>query len=200
MVAPDSAPAWAGCPPSRDALRRVRRSVGRAESRPLHQNPSSDRRNSSHRPRNSSRILRQCSACGTFLEAPRKNTHSRLRAVSRDVKRRKARNWDPFPVPPTTLNAIVLTHAHLDHVGYLPRLVAQGYGGRVFCTDGTAELCRLVLPDSARIQQGGSCVRHRRSPAGTRCRDTPARAGLPIWPGRRRSVSSMRSCSRTTRA
>jgi metallo-beta-lactamase family protein len=47
---------------------------------------------------------------------------------------------------------VVLTHAHLDHVGYLPRLIAQRYNGRVFCTAGTMDLCRLVLPDSGRIQ------------------------------------------------
>ncbi len=69
------------------------------------------------------------------------------------LKALRLRNWEPFPVPPETLDAIVLTHAHLDHVGYVPRLVAQGFGGPVFCTYGTAELCRLVLPDSARIQQ-----------------------------------------------
>ena len=54
---------------------------------------------------------------------------------------------------PDSLDAVVLTHAHLDHVGYLPRLVAQGYRGRIFCTGGTADLCRLVLPDAARIQE-----------------------------------------------
>ncbi len=47
----------------------------------------------------------------------------------------------------------MLTHAHLDHCGYLPRLVAQGFRGRVFCTAGTQDLCRIVLPDAGRIQE-----------------------------------------------
>ncbi len=69
------------------------------------------------------------------------------------LKDLRQRNWEQFPVPPASVHAIVLTHAHLDHVGYLPRLVAQGFRGTVFCTAGTADLCRLVLPDSARIQE-----------------------------------------------
>ena len=69
------------------------------------------------------------------------------------LKELRARNWGPFPVPPESIDAVVLTHAHLDHVGLLPRLVAQGYRGAVFCHGGTADLCRIVLPDSARIQE-----------------------------------------------
>jgi metallo-beta-lactamase family protein len=69
------------------------------------------------------------------------------------LKELRLRNWEPFPVPPESIDAVVLTHAHLDHVGYLPRLIAQGYRGRVFCTAGTMDLCRLVLPDSGRIQE-----------------------------------------------
>ena len=69
------------------------------------------------------------------------------------LKELRQRNWDEFPVPPASIHAAVLTHAHLDHVGYLPRLVAQRFHGRVFCTAGTADLSRLVLPDSARIQE-----------------------------------------------
>ena len=69
------------------------------------------------------------------------------------LKELRERNWEPFPVPPSSIHTVVLTHAHLDHVGYLPRLVAQGFNGRVFCTAGTMDLSRLVLPDSARIQE-----------------------------------------------
>ncbi len=69
------------------------------------------------------------------------------------LKELRLRNWDEFPVVPSSLDAVVLTHAHLDHVGYLPRLTAQGYKGRVFCTPGTKDLCQLVLPDAGRIQE-----------------------------------------------
>jgi metallo-beta-lactamase family protein len=69
------------------------------------------------------------------------------------LKELRERNWRPFPIPATDINAIVLTHAHLDHCGYLPRLVAQGFRGRVFCTAGTLDLCRIVLPDAGRIQE-----------------------------------------------
>jgi metallo-beta-lactamase family protein len=69
------------------------------------------------------------------------------------LKELRLRNWSAFPVPPTSIHAVVLTHAHLDHVGYLPRLVSQGYRGRVYCTSGTKDLCQLVLPDSGRIQE-----------------------------------------------
>jgi metallo-beta-lactamase family protein len=69
------------------------------------------------------------------------------------LKELRLRNWEPFPVPPDTIDAVVLTHAHLDHVGYLPRLSALGFRGPVYCTAGTADLCSLVLPDSGRIQE-----------------------------------------------
>jgi metallo-beta-lactamase family protein len=69
------------------------------------------------------------------------------------LKDLRLRNWAEFAVPPREIDAVVLTHAHLDHVGYLPRLRGDGYKGRVFCTAGTKELCQLVLPDSGRIQE-----------------------------------------------
>lgn len=69
------------------------------------------------------------------------------------LKSLRERNWQPFPLEPASLDAVVLTHAHLDHCGYLPRLVAAGFTGRIFCTSGTADLCRIVLPDAAKIQE-----------------------------------------------
>jgi len=69
------------------------------------------------------------------------------------LKALRERNWAALPVDPRTIDAAVLTHAHLDHCGYLPRLAAAGFRGRVFCTAGTRDLCTLVLPDSARIHE-----------------------------------------------
>jgi metallo-beta-lactamase family protein len=69
------------------------------------------------------------------------------------LKHLRERNWAALPIEPRTIDAVVLTHAHLDHCGYLPRLVAQGFRGRVFCTPATKDLCSLVLPDSAHLQE-----------------------------------------------
>ena len=69
------------------------------------------------------------------------------------LKELRLRNWADPPVPPASIDSVVLTHAHLDHVGMLPRLVAQGFKGRIFCTPGTLDLCSLVLPDAGRLQE-----------------------------------------------
>src|SRR5438132_14315879 len=69
------------------------------------------------------------------------------------LKELRLRNWEPFPIDPSTIDAVVLTHAHLDHCGYLPRLVQAGYRGRIWCTPGTKDLCSLVLPASAHLQE-----------------------------------------------
>lgn len=67
------------------------------------------------------------------------------------LKQLRLRNWDSFPVAPSEIDAIVLTHAHLDHSGFIPRLVQLGFRGRVYCTSATRDLCALILPDSGRL-------------------------------------------------
>lgn len=69
------------------------------------------------------------------------------------LKDLRRRNWNPLPVPAHEIDAVVLTHAHLDHSGYLPVLVAKGFEGRVFCSSPTKSLCELLLPDSAYLQE-----------------------------------------------
>lgn len=63
----------------------------------------------------------------------------------------RLRNWAPFPVDPATIDAVVLTHAHLDHSGYLPRLVRSGFQGQVWCSEATRSLCGILLPDSGHL-------------------------------------------------
>ena len=69
------------------------------------------------------------------------------------LKELRERNWVPLPIDAATIDAVILTHAHLDHCGYLPRLVSAGFRGRIFCTPATKDLCSLVLPDAAHIQE-----------------------------------------------
>ncbi|XTR52454.1 MBL fold metallo-hydrolase RNA specificity domain-containing protein [Pseudarthrobacter sp. So.54] len=68
-------------------------------------------------------------------------------------KRSRERNRLPFPVRPASIDAVVLTHAHLDHTGYIPALVRDGFTGPVIATDGTTDLCKLLLPDSGYLQE-----------------------------------------------
>jgi metallo-beta-lactamase family protein len=65
----------------------------------------------------------------------------------------KARNWADFPVPADTIDAVLLTHAHLDHCGRLPKLVKEGFSGTVFATSATAEIANIIMLDSAHIQE-----------------------------------------------
>lgn len=69
------------------------------------------------------------------------------------LKSLRQRNWEPFPVDPASIDAVVLTHAHIDHSGWLPRLVREGFAGEIWCTPSTLELCRIMLPDSAHLQE-----------------------------------------------
>lgn len=65
----------------------------------------------------------------------------------------RLRNWAEPPFKPSAISAVVLTHAHIDHSGYLPVLVRKGFRGRVYCSEATADLCRILLPDSARLAE-----------------------------------------------
>lgn len=90
------------------------------------------------------------------------------------LKRLRERNWQPLPFDPQTLDAIVLTHAHLDHSGYLPVLARTGFKGSVYCTAATAKLLKILLRDSAHLQEEEAAFanRHRLS------KHTPA---LPLY-------------------
>lgn len=65
----------------------------------------------------------------------------------------RQRNWDQLPIDPSTIDWIVLTHAHIDHTGYLPRIVRDGFRGPIYANAATRELCELLLPDSAHLQE-----------------------------------------------
>jgi metallo-beta-lactamase family protein len=65
----------------------------------------------------------------------------------------RLKNWAPFPIEPRRIDAIALTHAHLDHSGYLPLMVKHGFTGPVFCSQATADLCAILLPDAGHLQE-----------------------------------------------
>ncbi|GIV32536.1 MAG: MBL fold hydrolase [Chitinophagales bacterium] len=69
------------------------------------------------------------------------------------LKEYRLRNWHTLPVDIRSIQAVILTHAHIDHIGYLPRLVKDGFNGPVYCTRATADLAEIMLPDSARLQE-----------------------------------------------
>ena len=69
------------------------------------------------------------------------------------LKQLRLRNWDPLPIRPADIDAVLLTHAHLDHSGYVPRLVQLGFRGRIYSSEATRDLCNLLLPDSGRLQE-----------------------------------------------
>jgi metallo-beta-lactamase family protein len=69
------------------------------------------------------------------------------------LKELRLRNWDDLPISPASIHWVLLTHAHIDHSGYLPRLVRSGFKGPVYATLGTADLLKILLPDSAKLQE-----------------------------------------------
>lgn len=69
------------------------------------------------------------------------------------LKQLRLKNWANLPINPKDVDAVVLTHAHIDHTGYLPLLVKNGFSGKVYCTEATRDLCKILLPDSAHLQE-----------------------------------------------
>ncbi len=109
----------------------------------------------------------------SFLGAARNVTGSRYLLEANNVRllvdcglfqerEFRSRNWDPFPIPPRTLDAVLLTHAHLDHCGLLPKLVREGFRGRIYCTAATSEISQIILQDSAHIQEEDAEFKRRR--------------------------------------
>jgi metallo-beta-lactamase family protein len=97
----------------------------------------------------------------------------------------RERNWEDPPFDARTLDAVVITHAHVDHTAYLPRLVSLGYKGPVYCSKGTADLLKLLLPDSARLQEEEADYRNRKGltrhePALPLYTEADARAALKL--------------------
>ena len=74
----------------------------------------------------------------------------------------RARDWEPFAFPPDRIDAVILTHAHLDHCGYLPKLVADGFSGPIFCTPASADIAKIVLRDAAYIMAEDAKHKQRR--------------------------------------
>ncbi|RMH61532.1 MAG: MBL fold metallo-hydrolase [Calditrichaeota bacterium] len=93
------------------------------------------------------------------------------------VKANRLKNRAPFPVDPAEIDKILLTHAHIDHTGYLPRLVKQGYGNTIHGTHATMDLVRILLPDSAHLQEEDARWANKKQFS----KHTPA---LPLYTGR----------------
>jgi metallo-beta-lactamase family protein len=77
------------------------------------------------------------------------------------LKELRERNWQEPPFDPRSIDAVLITHAHIDHTGYLPRLVAKGFHGPIYCSRGTADLLKILLPDAARLQEEDADYRNR---------------------------------------
>src|ERR1044071_2472814 len=101
------------------------------------------------------------------------------------LKELRERNWEDPPFDPTSIDAVIITHAHIDHTGWLPRLVKLGFSGPVFTSKATADLLKILLPDSARLQEEEADYRNpkelkRHAPALPLYDEDDARAALEL--------------------
>ncbi|MDE2465616.1 MAG: MBL fold metallo-hydrolase, partial [Alphaproteobacteria bacterium] len=78
------------------------------------------------------------------------------------LKQLRLKNWAHFPIPPASIAAVLVTHAHIDHTGYLPLLVRNGFSGPIYCSEATADLCGIMLPDAAHLQEKDAEFANRR--------------------------------------
>ena len=103
-------------------------------------------------------------------------------------KQLRQRNWAPFPIPPSEIDAVVLTHAHIDHSGYLPALVRDGFRGPIISTHATLELCELLLPDSAHLMEADARFANKEG-------FTKHKPALPLYNGEdaRRALDAFRT-------
>jgi metallo-beta-lactamase family protein len=78
------------------------------------------------------------------------------------LKQLRLKNWGKLPINPNDVDTVVLTHAHIDHTGYLPLFVKNGFSGKVYCSEATRDLCEILLPDSAHLQEEEADYANRR--------------------------------------
>ena len=84
----------------------------------------------------------------------------------------RERNWTELPIPDKEIDAVILTHAHLDHSGWIPRLVKEGFRGPIYATPATIDLCSILLPDSGHLQEEDAAFANKRNTGTNRARAT----------------------------